>query len=225
MSSLDLEAIRKQLESSKLTVPGAAETKKEKGAPKGSPLGRWFDGTKLGAASELLDVGTWIRDSWAEVDAVAPEEGGLLAGPGCEAAGGPPDRVQQVEDLEKATKGELEYSNDSALHCLFSMLFWVHQEAVVFQPNLSMGAAGQKTSSASEDRFQHMIMALNLVQQIARDVRSLPYSRYGREKAGLKDVSQFARKTAEEARKHAASLKEYVNNTMADSIGLSTGGG
>mmetsp|Transcript_48800 Transcript_48800/g.145807 ORF Transcript_48800/g.145807 Transcript_48800/m.145807 type:complete len:226 (+) Transcript_48800:81-758(+) len=224
MGSLDLEA---RLAAIKLgSAPAAAPAEASKPAEDRGPLGGpWLEGTKLGpAGSSAEEIGRWLKENWEGVSAAPPEECGLLAGAGCEAAGGPPDRLTQVSELEVATKGELDCPRASALHCAFGMLFWAHQQAIAFKPNLSMGAAGQKDKSGDETVFEQMIKVCSLSQQICRDIRNLAYSRYGREKCGLKNASQFARASAEEMRKHSAALKEFINATMADSIGLSTGG-
>lgn len=183
-----------------------------------------MEGTRLGPEGVAKEAGEWFRDNWERVSAAPPAECGLLAGAGCEADNGPPDRLKQIDELEKATGGELDCPRASALHCAFGLLFWAHQQAIAFQPNLSISAAGQKDKSGDENLFTYMLRAANLAQQICRDVRNSVYSRHGREKCGLKEVSTLARKTAEELRTHSAALKEYINEAMADAIGLSTGG-
>eukprot|EP00440_Ansanella_granifera_P017547 gb/GFBE01019060.1/.p1 GENE.gb/GFBE01019060.1/~~gb/GFBE01019060.1/.p1 ORF type:complete len:102 (+),score=22.19 gb/GFBE01019060.1/:1-306(+) len=101
------------------------------------------------------------------------------------------------------------------------MVFWLHQEAISFDPNLSIGAAGQASKGAAESHFKLMIKVSNLAQQICRDARNNVFARYGREKRDLKNVSPLARGAAEELKKHSAVLKEYINRVMADSIGIS----
>mmetsp|Transcript_19388 Transcript_19388/g.40383 ORF Transcript_19388/g.40383 Transcript_19388/m.40383 type:complete len:229 (-) Transcript_19388:91-777(-) len=227
MTSLDLEAIKARLAASKLdSAPAAAQAQAAKPAEDRGPLGGpWLEGTKLGpTGSPAEEVGRWLKENWEAISAAPPEECGLLAGAGCEEEKGPPDRQAQVADLEAAAKGELDCPRASALHCAFILVFWAHQQAISFKPNMSMTAAGQKDKSDDEQLFEQMLKACNLSQQICRDVRNLAYARYGKEKCGLKSVSQLARGSAEELRKHSATLKEYINATMADAIGLSTGG-
>eukprot|EP00927_Polykrikos_kofoidii_P079463 TRINITY_DN76244_c0_g1_i1.p2 TRINITY_DN76244_c0_g1~~TRINITY_DN76244_c0_g1_i1.p2 ORF type:complete len:233 (-),score=50.98 TRINITY_DN76244_c0_g1_i1:75-773(-) len=232
MTSLDLDAIRARLQGSSLSKPSeeekAAEREKDREEKwtRGPLGGPWAEETRLGPDGPTRDVGEWAKSNWTRVSEAPPETCGLLAGPGMEADGGPPDRLTAVEELEKATQGELDAPRASALHCVFGLIFWVQQEMVTFKPNLNLAAAGQKEKgSPEEELFGHMLKALNLAQQIARDVRNVAFSRFGKEKHGLRDTSSWARGLAEDARKQAASLKEHISNTMADSIGLSTGGG
>lgn len=195
-------------------------------APPASPLApfTWAEGTKLGPAGIAEDVGAWLRDNWERICAAPPDESGYLGALGDEAKGGPPDRMTALQQLEEAAKPELDVVRTSGLHCAVALIFWVHQTAISFKPNMNISAAGQKSTSSSEDLFINMIKAANLAQQICRDVRNLAFAQFACKEHGLKDVSVSARKTAEELRKHAASMKEYVNTVMADSIGLSTGG-
>lgn len=226
MSTIDLEAIRRRLESSSLAPsPAAAAPPAEKPEGRG-PLGSmaWPDECRVGPRGAAEDAGRWMQEHWTSVAEASPDVGGLLGGPGLEAKGGPPDRLTKLQQLEEASGRDLDCPRESALLCVFAMMFWAHQQAISFKPNLSMSAAGQKDSSSSEDLFQTILKALNLAQQICRDIRNLAYSRYGCEQAGLKEVSRHSRESAEAIRKHCAGLKVYVNNVMADSIGLSTGG-
>eukprot|EP00933_Yihiella_yeosuensis_P003936 TRINITY_DN10750_c2_g1_i1.p1 TRINITY_DN10750_c2_g1~~TRINITY_DN10750_c2_g1_i1.p1 ORF type:complete len:233 (+),score=56.80 TRINITY_DN10750_c2_g1_i1:31-699(+) len=221
MSSLDLDAIRKRLEGAKMDDAPKAEAPKDGDC---SPLGgQWLEGTRFGEqGSETEKIGKWLKDNWDQANSVPPDEGGLLGNSKeCEAEGGPPNRLQQLKDLETiAGQGELDYPTASAFHCAFGLLFWLHQQAISFQPNLSISAAGQKSSGTQESLFNVMVKVANLLQQICRDVRNLTYVRYGREKRGLKNVGAWSRGAAEEIRKHGASLKEAINAKMADSIGM-----
>lgn len=192
--------------------------------------GSWQQETRLGQEGPAKEVGIWLQENWEKACAIAANVGGLLAGTGCESGGGPPDRLKAIDELEKITSDskaatcDLNCPRASALHAAFGLLFWVHQEAVTFDPNMSMTAAGQKTSSASETHFTHMVKAANLAQQIARDIRNLAYGRYGTEKCGLKEASRQSRDMAEQIRKQSATIKCFINDRMVDSIGLSTGG-
>ncbi|CAE8658357.1 unnamed protein product, partial [Polarella glacialis] len=191
------------------------------GEVRGPLGGAWLAGTRLGEQDTAVRAaGSWLQENWDRVGACAPEEGGLFcSSQGCEAEGGPPNRLKQLQDLEAAAgQWELDCPRASALHCAFALLFWVHQQAVAFQPNLSITAAGQKSGGSQQQLFNVILKACSLSQQVTRDVRNLAYARYGREQHGLKDVSQYARGAAEEIRKHAAALREHINNTMADSI-------
>jgi len=192
--------------------------------------GSWQQETRLGQDGPAREVGVWLQDNWGNACDIAANVGGLLAGTGCESGGGPPDRLKAIDELEeitgdsKAASCNLNCPRASALHAAFGLLFWVHQEAITFDPNMSMTAAGQKTSSASEIHFTHMVKSVNLAQQIARDIRNLAYGRYGTEKYGLKEASRQSRDMAEQIRKHSATIKSFINDMMVGSIGLSTGG-
>lgn len=192
--------------------------------------GSWQQETRLGQEGVAKNVGIWLQENWEKVRDIASNAGGLLAGAGCESGGGPPDRLQAIDELEKITRNANVASSDlncpraSALHAAFGLLFWVHQEAITFDPNMSMSAAGQKSSSPSEIHFNHMVKAVNLAQQIARDIRNLAYSRYGVEKCFLQEVSRQSRELAEQIRKQSAVMKSCINDAMVGSIGLSTGG-
>eukprot|EP00931_Biecheleriopsis_adriatica_P100060 TRINITY_DN75031_c0_g1_i1.p1 TRINITY_DN75031_c0_g1~~TRINITY_DN75031_c0_g1_i1.p1 ORF type:complete len:222 (-),score=60.52 TRINITY_DN75031_c0_g1_i1:63-728(-) len=220
--SVDLDAIRKRLEASKLEAPAAQA---EAPADSRGPLrGAWLDGTRFGEVGTPVEAcGKWLHANWDKVNASPPEESGVLGdSPACEAEGGPPNRVAQVQELEAAApQGELDCPRESALHCAFFLLFWLHQETIAFDPNLSIGAAGQSTKGSAESHFKVMIKAANLAGQLCRDVRNNVFARYGVEKRGMKSVSSYARSAAEEARKHSAALKDHINAIMADGIGIS----
>merc|ERR1719329_1502075 len=101
--------------------------------------------------------------------------------------------MTKFREVTEASGGMIDGTDVSALHCAFKLLFEVHQQVVEFRPDLNMNAAGQKTKGAVEDKFTNMVQVCNLVQHLGRDVRSLPYARFGREKCGLKNTSSFAR--------------------------------
>lgn len=178
-----------------------------------SPLApfTWAECTKLGPAGVAEDVGTWLEDTWEGICAAPPEESGYLGGTWRRGEGGPPDRMTALQQLEEAAKPELDVVRTSGLHCAVALVIWVHQTAISFKPNMNISAAGQKSTSSSEDLFINMIKAASLAQHICRDVCNLAFAQFASKEHGLKDVSVFARKTAEEPRKHAASMKEYVN--------------
>lgn len=224
MSTLDLGEIRRKLEASKASL--ATTAPKEPTASKDVGLlgGAWVEGTNLGPAGAVEEAGNFLREHWDGVLATPADVGGLLGVAGQAEDGGPPDRLTQLQELSAASEGEFHGSDASALHCAFAVLFQVHQAIVTFVPNLNIQAAGQKTSCSQEDHFARIVKACTLCQNLARDVRNLSYSRYGREKMGWKDTSQFARKVAEGVNKHAPLLKQHMNDVMLDSIGLSTGG-
>eukprot|EP00929_Paragymnodinium_shiwhaense_P055536 TRINITY_DN27820_c0_g1_i1.p1 TRINITY_DN27820_c0_g1~~TRINITY_DN27820_c0_g1_i1.p1 ORF type:complete len:237 (-),score=52.14 TRINITY_DN27820_c0_g1_i1:252-962(-) len=217
---IDLEALKARLAGKPAAAP-PPEATVEKGV-----LPPWTEGTRLGPDGTVRTFGEWLQEKWELVRSADPQYCGMLGGPGMEKEGGPPDRTTELTKIEKSAGADLNVARESALHAVFSMLYWVHQEMVKFQPNLSVAAAGQtQKTNESEELFFVMLKALNLAAQVARDIRNTAYSRYGREKHGLKDANPFARGLAEEARKHSAEAKTYLNDTMMDSIGLSTGGG
>mmetsp|Transcript_30874 Transcript_30874/g.88793 ORF Transcript_30874/g.88793 Transcript_30874/m.88793 type:complete len:229 (-) Transcript_30874:287-973(-) len=227
---MDLDAIRAQLAASRIVdtlqpsaASGAAASEKPAATGPLAPF-MWSDVTKVGPPGPLEDVGCFLRDAWKDVCEAPLEKCGLLGGEGMAKDGGPPDRLSELHGLEDQSKGELDVVRVSGLHCAFALVFWAHQQAVDFKPNMNMTAAGQKGSSHSEDLFSLMLKAVNLSQQICRDVRNLAFDQYGCKKQGLKDTSTFARKLSEKLREHSAGLKTHINGVMADSIGLSTGG-
>jgi len=161
-----------------------------------------------------------LREKWEGVSGLQPEEGGLLAGAGHEEKGGPPDRLAKLKELQVAARGEFDCSDASALHCAFSLLFWAHQQFIVFEPNQSVSSMGQQKQSSQDDVFGNILKALNLAQHLCRDVGNPKYSRYGKEhSAGLKEVSTFARTIAKGVIEHARSMKECTNKKMADALG------
>ena len=125
---------------------------------------------------------------------------------------GPPARLLKLRELDKKLGLLNEVCEDSAIHACVSLLRVAHQRTIDLRPSIKV--------LFEEETFKDIQHSVTLVNHISRDITNLAYSRYGREKHGLKDCSVFARKTAKQCCVYSVKLRDHINTMMADAIAL-----